>query len=239
MKKRAFRNKLTRSKEHPATAGDTSLATLNVVNGGPEIAFALLQKSGLAILDGIHNLSDITYLRQLTAIKRHARGEHPTHRQVSKEERHRHRKNTYRLMSWSSLGAAAVAGFGALQSIEGKEDTADFGILGYGHVGTTLASVALAGSLTWAGHRIKKVAEAQSDNLELQKDANDFYTHAKLDLGSSSAALLGAGVHATGHSLIDQTAGAAFAVYQTVRFWPSERNLQRGLEHNHSGCHGH
>ncbi|HET7302569.1 MAG TPA: hypothetical protein VFI74_04530 [Candidatus Saccharimonadales bacterium] len=237
MKNYAPKYRFTRSKESPVTAGDTLVASLKVANGLPEIAFAALKQSGLAMLDGVHNLADISYIRQLTAIRRHARGQEDNTPQPSQEERRKHRRNTYRLMSWTALGAAGMSGYGTFESLQGEEPMR-FDVLSYGHLGTTMASLALSGALVWVGGKMQRAAR-NSDNLELTKDIDDFYVHAKLDLGSSAAAVVGAGVQTTGHGLIDHVAGMALGMYQAARFWPSDANLERGLVHSHSGAHEH
>lgn len=190
------------------------------------------------VRDGFENIIDgLSYFRQLRAIRRLSAGG----KKPPQAETQRTRKNTYRLMAYPAAGAAVVSLYGAAESMFGDNAKE----LNTGHIIATSASLAISGLLIAVGNRMKKTVGTQA-NPELQKEVADFQLHAKLDWGSSAIALVGSGLHAAGLGVVEQFASAGFASYQAKKFWPSEKNLQRGLHqqdvavgHGHSHHHDH
>lgn len=253
--------------EDPVVDGRHELLALgNATIGAPELVAGVMLMAPAAALDGAHNVLDTPgYLKQLRLIAHSTpEGERVFNTDSrfawwsrfkswiagagneQKPDMEKLEKSSFRWISLPAIGAAALAAGGVVREM--THSTADSGISFWDllHLGAAGGALGLAGTLTLAGIRMARRARAMPANPDLQRHVGNFYSHAKLDLFSSGAAVVEALAHLAGIGpaiLAIDLGIIAIAGAQAWKFRPSQagkpvgRQEHKHHEHgDHDGC---
>lgn len=234
------------------------LALGNAAVGVPELGMAILRKAAVGAFDSLHNLLDVLgYIKQLRLIDMYSpagkTAVDTTSRfkmisslkkwatQSAANDEAKLEKSSFTWIALPSIGAAALAGAGLVNEIIGSDKQDTVRLADIAHLGATGAALALAGGLVHAGARMSgRLNEMDNPHPNLARHVHNFYSHAKLDVASSGAAVIEAIAHMAGSGVwAINVAVMGIAGYQAWRFWPSRVVTSHSSAPHTDHQHGH